>query len=78
MGTSFNIKSREWSLKQIVNSFSEDKNYNFITKFAKTALIISVANTRPERGASTVKLIKTRMRSTMKNDLFKRAPLQID
>ena len=32
-----NVMSTEWSLKHIVNSFSEDENYIFISKFVKTA-----------------------------------------
>ena len=50
-----NVTSTEWFLKQIVNKFSEDENYNFIAKFAKTALIIPVTNAWLEQGASTVK-----------------------
>ena len=65
-----NVRSTKWSLKQIAHSFSEDENYIFIAKFAKTALIILVTNTWHERGASTVKGVKTRIRSTMKNDLL--------
>ena len=49
------------------NSFGENENYIFIAKSAKTALIIPVKNPWPERGTSTV---KTRMRSTMKDDLL--------
>ena len=64
------VTPTEWSLKQIVNNFSEDENYCLIAKFAKTALIVPVSNAWPERGASTVKRVKTRMRSTMKNDLL--------
>ena len=62
-----NVTLTEWSLKRIVTSFGENENYIFIAKSAKTALIIPVKNPWLERGTSTV---KTRMRSTMKDDLL--------
>ena len=65
-----NVTSTECSLKQIVDSFSEDENYTFIAKFPKTVFIIPLTNAWPEREAGTVKPVKTRMRSNMKNDLL--------
>ena len=44
-----NVTSTEWSLKQIVNSFSEDENYICIAKFANSVLIIPVTNAWPEQ-----------------------------
>ena len=65
-----NVTSTECSLKQIVDSFSEDENYTFIAKFPKTVFIIPLTNAWPEREAGTVKPVKTRMRSNMKNNLL--------
>ena len=59
----------EWALQYIVKGFREDK-YIYICELAKIALFTPVANTWPERGASAVKRAKSRMRSTMKNDLL--------
>ena len=42
-----------------------------ILRKVKVALIIPVANERPERGASPVTWIKTRTRNTMEMDLLK-------
>ena len=38
-------------------------------ELTKIALITPVTNAQPERGASAVKRVKSRMRSTVKNDL---------
>ena len=59
----------EWALQYIVKGFRED-NYIYICELAKIVLITPVTNAWPERGASAVKRIKSRMRSTMKNDLL--------
>ena len=59
----------EWALQYIVKGFREDK-YIYICELAKIALFTPVTNTWPERGASAVKRAKSRMRSTMKNDLL--------
>ena len=64
-----NITPTEWFLVQVVTSFNEDEKYIFIAKFT-TLLIFPVTNAWPERGASAVKRVKTRMRSTMKNGLL--------
>ena len=68
-----NLKLKEitskWALQYIVKGFRED-NYIYICELAKIVLITPVTNAWPERGASAVKRIKSRMRSTMKNDLL--------
>ena len=45
-----------------------------IIELAKIALIVPVTNAWPERGTSAVKRIKSRTRSTMKNDLLNALP----
>ena len=66
----FKMTSTEWTLEHIVNSFKGEVSFRKILEFAKLAIIVSVTNAWPERGASAVKRIKSRQRSTMKNDLL--------
>ena len=70
--TNNNLKLKEtaseWALQYIVKGFRED-NYIYIFELAKIALITPVANAWPERDASALKRVKSRMRSRMKNDL---------
>lgn len=44
--------------------------YPCISKIAEVALALPVSNAWPERGASKIKLIKSRLRSRLKNDLL--------
>ena len=71
--TNNNLKLKEtaseWALQYIVKGFRED-NYIYICELAKIALVTPVTKAWPERGASAVKRVKSRMRSTMKNDLL--------
>ena len=60
----------EWSLNQIVRCFSGLDDYTEIVSLAQIALTVPVTNAWPERGASAVKRVKSRTRSTMKNDLL--------
>ena len=64
------VTATEWTLKQIVQRFSNNPEYGCITYYAKLALVIPATNAWPERGASAVKRIKSRMRSRMKMDLL--------
>ena len=50
----------EWALQYIVKGFRED-NYIYICELTKVALITPVTNGWPERGASAVKRVKSRM-----------------
>ena len=71
--TNNNLKLKEtaseWALQYIVMAFRED-NYIYIRELANIALITPVTGAWPERGASAVNTVKSRMRTTMKNDLF--------
>ena len=62
--------STEWTLEYVLNSFKDDITFPFMVKFTKLAAIVPITNAWPERGASAVKRIKSRQRSTMKNDLL--------
>lgn len=44
--------------------------YPLLNSFAECCLPISISNAWPERGASTLKCIKTRLRSTLQNDML--------
>ena len=59
----------EWSLRYIVNDY-QGQEFSLIIKYAKIAITVPVTNAWPERGASAVKRIKSRLRSTMKMDLL--------
>ena len=74
--TNNNLKLKEtaseWALQYIVKGFREH-NYIYICELAKVALITPARNTWPERGASPVKRVKSRMRCTMKTGLLNSA-----
>ena len=57
-------------MEHILNSFKVEVSFPKVLEFAKLAIIVPVTNAWPERGASAVKRIKSRQRSTMKNDLL--------
>ena len=46
------------------------QNLPLLAKVAESIVAIPVSNVWPERGASALKLIKSRLRSTIKNDLL--------
>ena len=66
----FKKTSTEWTLEYVVKSFKEEVSFPIIIEFAKLAIIVPVTNAWRERGASTVKRIKSTQRSSMKNDLL--------
>ena len=61
----------EWSLKRVMAMKSTfGQFYPRSVQVVEAALPIPVSNAWPERGASQLKLIKTRIRSQIKNDLL--------
>lgn len=44
--------------------------YPYFSRIGETVLSLPVSNAWPERGASKIKLIKTRLRNQMKNDIL--------
>ena len=61
----------EWSLKRVLAMKSTfGQFYPRSVQVPEAALAIPVSNAWPERGASQLKLIKTRIRSQIKNDLL--------
>lgn len=66
----FKMTATEWTLEHILKRYKEEVSFPVIIELAKIAITIPVTNAWPERGASAVKRIKTRQRSTMKNDIL--------
>ena len=64
------MTSTEWTLEHILNSFKGEVSFPKVLEFAKLTIIAPVTNAWPKRVASAVKRIKSRQRSTMKNDLL--------
>ena len=60
----------EWALKKLIREFSNLGIYDMILYLAEVCLSLPITNAWPERGASAVKRLKTRLRSTMSNDLL--------
>lgn len=61
----------EWSLRRVLAMKSTfGQFYPRSAQAAEAALAIPTSNAWPERGASQLKLIKTRIRSQIKNDLL--------
>jgi len=65
-----NLTPTEWVLKQILSKKQEYKHfYPKLVELAEICMSLPVSNAWPERGASALKRIKSRMRSAMKNDM---------
>ena len=61
----------EWALQRVGKMKSEyGYFYPLIVKLAEVALSAPITNAWPERGASAVKRIKTRLRNRLKNDML--------
>ena len=61
----------EWCLSRILQMrCALGSLYPCISKIAEVALTLPVSNAWPERGTSKIKLIKSRLRSRLKNDLL--------
>ncbi|KAJ8319047.1 hypothetical protein KUTeg_004138 [Tegillarca granosa] len=60
----------EWLIMTLVNNPVAYKNMEEVIKLAKIACLIPVSNAWPERGARALKVIKTRLRSPLKNDML--------
>ncbi|KAL9969607.1 hypothetical protein ACROYT_G021840 [Oculina patagonica] len=61
----------EWCLSRILQMrCALGSLYPGISKFAEVALAFGVSHAWPDRGASNIKLIKSRLRSRLKNDML--------
>ena len=65
------ITPTDWCLQRLLamNSLSP-RSLSLLTKVAESIVSLPVSNAWPERGASALKLIKNRLRSTIKNDML--------
>ena len=65
------ITPTDWCLQRLLtmNNLSP-RNLPLLAKVAESIVAIPVSNAWPERGASALNLIKSRLRSTIKNDLL--------
>ena len=61
----------DWCLQRLLtmNTLSP-RNLPLLAKVAESIVSLPVSNAWPERGASALKLIKSRLRSTIKNDML--------
>ena len=66
--TSGNVSPEEWALHHLCKSKFTYKAFPLLVSVASALHVIPVSNAWPERGASKVKLIKTRLRSLLAND----------
>jgi hypothetical protein len=65
------LSPAEWVLKQLCKQkYSYRGPFPLMIVIVESLLVIPVSNAWPERGASKVKLIKTRLRSLMKADML--------
>ena len=62
------IMPAEWCMCQLMNRRSS--LISLLPQIVEIALTMPISNAWPERGASQVKLIKTRLRSRMSNDML--------
>ena len=60
----------DWALKYLMRN-SNDSEYNLVIKIVRIAMVTPVSNAWPERGASAIKRIKSRMHSTMNVDMLR-------
>ena len=60
----------EWFINKLLNDRVAFRDYSEVLKLAEIAAVIPVSNAWPERGASSMKLIKSRLRSSLKSDLL--------
>ena len=62
----------EWTLNRIISMRSAyGPVFPHISHIAEVVLTLPASNAWPERGASKVKIIKTRLRSSLKNDMLR-------
>ena len=66
----FKKTSTEWTLNYILKKYKDENDFDKIFTLAKIVNIVPVTNVWPELGASAVKRVKSRQRSSMKNDLL--------
>ena len=64
-------KGSEWFINKLLTNRNALRSYSEVLKLAEIAAVIPVSNAWPERGASSMKHVKSRLRSCLKSDLLK-------
>ena len=60
----------EWFINKLLTNRNAFRSYSEVLKLAEIGAVIPVSNAWPERGASSMKHIKIRLRSCLKSDLL--------
>ena len=63
------VSPTEWALKYLMRN-SGDSDYSLVMQIVKIAMVTPVSNAWPERGASAIKRVKSRLRSSMSDDML--------
>ena len=64
------MTSTEWFINKLLTNRNAFRSYSEVLKLAEIAAVIPVSNAWPERGASSMKHIKSRLRSCLKSGLL--------
>lgn len=64
------MTSTEWFINKLLTNRNAFGSYSEVLKLAEIEAVIPVSNAWPERGASSTKHIKSRLRSCLKSDLL--------
>ena len=64
------MTSTEWFINKLLTNRNAFRSYSEVLKLAEIAAVIPVSNAWLERGASSMKHIKSRLRSCLKSDLL--------
>ena len=64
------MTSNEWFINKLLSNRNTFQSYSEVLKLAEIAAVIPVSNAWPKRGASSMKHIKSRLRSCLKSDLL--------
>lgn len=64
------MTSTEWFIYKLLTNRNAFRSYSEVLKLAEIGAVIPVSNAWPERGASSMKHIKSRLRSSLKSDLL--------
>jgi len=64
------MTSTEWFINKLLTNRNAFRSYSEVLKLAEIGAVIPVSNAWPERGASSMKHIKSRLRSSLKSDLL--------
>ena len=64
------MTSTEWFINKLLTNRNAFRSYSEVLKLAEIAAVISVSNAWAKRGASSMKHIKSRLRSCLKSDML--------